>query len=222
MGALYFKRVPSLRDFHYRLLQLEEVIKLLIKFIHDELQEDIQSVIVDGTGIGFKKQTSLHWMRGTYVRQVKNHVRCEVILTKGKYKLFQYVEVDKAYSSEIKLLKKILSKIKLKGKKFIADKLYDVKRKKNSLRKQPLEKDYMQRNEIEGLFGNIKTKLGGYVYAYREDMARILALLKFLIYNLYVAIFLFIVRKGYSKVIQKYFIIFLYLFCLFGLISSYF
>ncbi|OOC46961.1 hypothetical protein [Thermosipho sp. 1223] len=57
MGALYFKRVPSLRDFHYRLLQLEEVIKLLIKFIHDELQEDIQSVIVDGTGIGFKKQT---------------------------------------------------------------------------------------------------------------------------------------------------------------------
>ncbi|MBT1247352.1 hypothetical protein [Thermosipho sp. 1244] len=148
MGALYFKRVPSLRDFHYRLLQLEEVIKLLIKFIHDELQEDIQSVIVDGTGIGFKKQTSLHWMRGTYVRQVKNHVRCEVILTKGKYKLFQYVEVDKAYSSEIKLLKKILSKIKLKGKKFIADKLYDVKRKKNSLRKQPLEKDYKQRNEI--------------------------------------------------------------------------
>ncbi|OOC47422.1 hypothetical protein, partial [Thermosipho sp. 1223] len=65
-------------------------------------------------------------------------------------------------------------------------------------------------------------KLGGYVYAYREDMARILALLKFLIYNLYVAIFLFIVRKGYSKVIQKYFIIFLYLFFDFGLVSYYF
>ncbi|QTA37224.1 transposase [Thermosipho ferrireducens] len=209
IGTMYFNKVPSLRDFHYRVLQLEEIIKHLINFIHNTLQCEIESIIVDGTGIGFKKHTTLNWMRGTYVRQIKNHVRCEVVLTKGKYKLFQYVEVGKAYSSEIKLLKKLLKKIELKGKKFIADKLYDVKWLREYLKKRGIKEvikirkraigrkevdyeEYKERNEIEGLFGNIKTKLGGYVYAYREDMARIQALIKFLLYNLYVAyIFLF-------------------------------
>ena len=65
-------------------------------------------------------------MRGTQVRNVKDHIRCEVVLTKGRYKLIQYVEAGRRYSSEIKMLQNILQKIELRGKKFLADRLYDV------------------------------------------------------------------------------------------------
>jgi len=41
----YFKNVPSLRDFHYRASKLKHVIQILIKFIHDYLQKDIDSII---------------------------------------------------------------------------------------------------------------------------------------------------------------------------------
>ena len=47
----------------------------------------------------------------------------------------------------------------------------------------------MERNEIEGMFGNLKGKLSGYVAAYREDMAMVLTLVKFLAYNMYVVYF---------------------------------
>ncbi len=40
------------------------------------------------------------------------------------------------------------------------------------------------------MFGNLKRKLSGYVAAYREDMAMVLALVKFLAYNMYVVYFL--------------------------------
>ena len=58
---------------------------------------------------------------------MKDHIRCEVVLTKGRYKLIQYVEVGKRYSSEIKLLREILKEVDLRGKRFLADRLYDVK-----------------------------------------------------------------------------------------------
>ncbi len=52
----YFKRVPSLRDFHYRASKLMHVIQILIKFIHDYMQRScVQTIIVDGTGIGFRR-----------------------------------------------------------------------------------------------------------------------------------------------------------------------
>ena len=43
--------------------------------------------------------------------------------------------------------------------------------------------EYKERNEIEGL-GDMK--LSGYVAVYREDMAMVMALVKFLVYNVYV------------------------------------
>ena len=74
----YFKKVPFLRDFHYRASKLKHVIQILIKFIHN-----IDSIIVDGTGIRFKKKTNLNWMRRTQVRKVKGHIRCEVVMRRG-------------------------------------------------------------------------------------------------------------------------------------------
>ena len=99
--------------------KLKHVIQILIKFIHD-----IDSIIVDGRGIGYRKKAILNWMRGT---QVKDHIRCEVVMTKGRYKLIQYVEVGKRYSSEIKLLREILKGVDLSGERFLADRLYDVR-----------------------------------------------------------------------------------------------
>jgi len=200
--------IPSLRDFHYRASKLKDVIQILIKFIHDYLQGDsVQTTIVDGTGIGYRKKTQLNWMRGLQVRKVRDHIRCEIIMTKGRYKLIQYVEVDKRYASEIRMLKGILEKIELRGKRFIADRLYDVKWlreylemegikavirvRRNGVGREEVDLDeYKERNEIKGLFGLIKSKVGGYVAAYREDMAMVMALVKFLAWNMYVAYFL--------------------------------
>ena len=53
---------------------------------------------MDGRGIGYRKKARLNWMRGTQVRKVKGHIRCEVVMTKGRYKLIQYVGVGKRYS----------------------------------------------------------------------------------------------------------------------------
>ena len=52
LSKSYFKRVPSLHDFHYRARKLKHVVQMLIKFIHDYLQKDTESIIVDGTGMG--------------------------------------------------------------------------------------------------------------------------------------------------------------------------
>jgi len=59
------------------------------------LEKDIGSVIVDETGIGFRKKARLNWMRGTQVRKVRDHIRCEVVMAKGRYKMIQYVGVGK-------------------------------------------------------------------------------------------------------------------------------
>jgi len=57
----YFKKVPSLRDFHYRASKLKHAIQILIKFIHDHLQgESIEAIIVDGAGIGYRKKARLN------------------------------------------------------------------------------------------------------------------------------------------------------------------
>jgi len=49
--------------------------------------------------------------------------------------------------------------------------------------------EYKECNEIEGLFGDMKMKLSGYVAVYREDMAMVMVLVKFLFCNMYVIYF---------------------------------
>ena len=97
---------------------------------------------MDGTGIGYKKKTNLNWMRGAGVRKVKDHIRCEVVMTKGKYKMVKYVDVGRRYSSEIKMLERIVRKIELRGKKFLADRLYDVRWLKEYLKDRRIKVVY--------------------------------------------------------------------------------
>ena len=54
--------------------------------------------------------------------------------------------------------------------------------------------EYKERNEIEDL-GDMK--LSGYVVVYREDMAMVMALVKFLVYNMYVVYSCFIFSHSY-------------------------
>ena len=53
-------------------------------------------------------------------------------------------------------------------------------------REEVVWEEYKERNEIEGL-GDMK--LSGYVAVYREDMEMVMALVKFLTYNVYVIYF---------------------------------
>ena len=62
----------------------------------------------------------------------------------------------------------------------------------------------MERDEIEGMFGNLKGKLSGYVVAYKEDMAMVLTLVKFLAYNMYVVYFLPLFWLGFGLCIYYY------------------
>jgi len=84
----------------------------------------------------------------------------------------------------------------LSGERFLADRLYDVRWLRGYLERKGIKgvirvrrdrvgredvggEEYKERNEIEGLFGNLKMKLSGYVTVYREDMTMVLALVKF-------------------------------------------
>jgi len=115
---------------------------------------------------------------------------------------------------EIKLLREILKGVDLSGERFLADRLYDVRWLRGYLKEKGIKGvirvrrdrvgredvewgEYKERNEIEGLFGDLKMKLSGYVAAYREDMAMVLALVRFLSYNMYVAYFFLIFISSY-------------------------
>jgi len=128
--------------------------------------------------------------------------------------MIQYVGVGKRYSSEIKMLREILKGVDLSGERFLADRLYDVRWLRGYLERKGVKgvirvrrdrvgredvggEEYKERNEIEGLFGNLKMKLSGYVAAYREDMAMVLALVRFLAYNMYVVYFVLIFSRFY-------------------------
>jgi len=92
---------------------------------------------------------------------MKDHIRCEVVLTKGKYKLIQYVEVGKRYSSEIKLLREILKEVDLRGKRFLADRLYDVVWLRGYLEKKRIKGVIrVRRNGVERKWTRKSTKEG--------------------------------------------------------------
>jgi len=57
--------------------------------------------------------------------------------------------------------------------------------------------EYKECNEIEGLFGDMKMKLSGYVAVYREDMAMVMALVKFFFCNMHVIYFCPIFSRSY-------------------------
>ena len=112
------------------------------------------------------------------------------------------------------MLREILDKLELRGKEFLAGRLYDVRWLRGYLGRKGIKGvirvrrdrvgredvewgEYKERDEIEGLFGDLKMKLSGYVAVYREDMAMVMALVKFLFCNMYVIYFCLIFSRFY-------------------------
>ena len=110
------------------------------------------------------------------------------------------------------MLRGILDKLELRGKEFLADRLYDVRWKRGYLGRKGIKGvirvrrdrvgredvewgEYKERDEIGG--GDMKMKLSGYVAVYREDMAMVMALVKFLFCNMYVIYFCLIFSRFY-------------------------
>jgi hypothetical protein len=111
-------KTPSLNDYHYRIKQLDEnILKLLLEktgqcFI-EKNKDKIQCYIADATGFAYGDIYDLKWRRGIEVKQIKSHIRLEVIIAvddKGKA-LILGCETGKAYASEIKMLNQILNKV---------------------------------------------------------------------------------------------------------------
>jgi hypothetical protein len=107
-----------LNDYHYRIKQLDEnILKLLLEktgqcFI-EKNKDKIQCYIADATGFAYGDIYDLKWRRGIEVKQIKSHIRLEVIIAvdnKGKA-LILGCETGKAYASEIKMLNQILNKV---------------------------------------------------------------------------------------------------------------
>lgn len=196
--------VPSLSDYHYRVRQLdEELLQLILKESSKLLLENkqINCYIADATGFGFGDRYNLNWKRGTQIKTVQAHVRLEVVMAvdENGRKIITAVETGRPYESEIKMLRKALSRLEAqKGLPFIADKGYDsvdiiqtlldkgfeaaisiketmrmsIKHSLRKLSKGNWEKYGKVRYKIEQLFGNIKQKVGSSFNLLREDLAR--------------------------------------------------
>ncbi|MCS6999253.1 MAG: transposase, partial [Aquificaceae bacterium] len=88
--------------------------------------KEYHTIVADATGFGYDDTVKLSYLRGRQIREVKSHVKTEVLIgVRGKKKIVIGVAVDGAYSDELKLLWTILDKVKLKAQHFLADGYYD-------------------------------------------------------------------------------------------------
>ncbi|MCX8075830.1 MAG: transposase, partial [Aquificaceae bacterium] len=83
-------------------------------------------LVADATGFGYDDTVKLNYLRGRQIREVKAHVKTEVLIgVGGKKKIVLGVAVGKAYSDELKLLWAILDRAEFKAQHFVADGYYD-------------------------------------------------------------------------------------------------
>lgn len=173
-----------------------------------------KGLVVDGTGFGYREKYVLGWLRGTAAKEVASHVRAVLLvgIDEKKRIIPLSCEVDFAYASEVEMLRRLLSRVdKLFRLPFIGDKGFDAVdilervrglgcelaiKMKETWRvgiKHPLRKESKvgwerwgkeMRYLIEGVFGNIKLKLGSKFALIREDLALKRALAVFALYAL--------------------------------------
>ncbi|WP_457643324.1 transposase [Persephonella sp.] len=88
----------------------------------------IDRLIVDGTGFGYDDTYRLSWERGKRLKEVKSHVKTEVLVAVVNGTTFPIaVEVGRPYSDERKLFREILRKTDLKARGYIiGDRLYGM------------------------------------------------------------------------------------------------
>lgn len=126
-------QVPDFSSIFYRIKTfdtntLECVLnKLSNEIMHMLKIKEFYAIMADGTGFGYDETIKLSYLRGKELREVKSHIKTEILIGKwNKYILCLGVKVKEAYSDEYKMLKEIIADIgsSIESKYFIADAYY--------------------------------------------------------------------------------------------------
>jgi hypothetical protein len=210
--------VPALSTYHYRIRKipisvLQELLEQTREAVFRRHKGKWQSLMVDGTGYGFRDRYALKWFRGTEVRLVQSHVRLVLLVVvddKGKAVVLGGA-VGSPYASEVELLRRILArKSALPSLPLVGDRVYDsidllqqiqklgaqpairikttwcysIRHQLRQISHRGWEKWGSQRYRIEGVSGSIKIKVNSVFPLFREDLAMKRALAAAVLYNL--------------------------------------
>ena len=106
---------------------LEELIRLLAEEIKKKLKaKEFFCIIADGTGFGYADTYKLSYKRGKELREVKSHVKAEVLIgfVRGNSVVLA-VNVGKPYADEVRLLNPMLTSLEFRARYFLGDAYYD-------------------------------------------------------------------------------------------------
>ncbi len=126
-----FPNTPDYTTLWYRFRKIENsYIKKLIhttarKIMKKLKAKEFHCLIADGTGFGYSDTFKLLWMKGKEIRQVRSHVKTEILVgvVKGKAVVVG-VNTGRAYSDECRFLNIILRHIKFRARYFLGDAYY--------------------------------------------------------------------------------------------------
>ena len=126
-----FPNAPDHTTLWYRFRKIENsCLKELIHTTAREIMRELKArefhcLIADGTGFGYSDTFRLLWMKGKEIRQVRSHVKTEVLVgvVKGKAVVVG-VNTGRAYSDECRLLSTMLRNIKFRARYFLGDAYY--------------------------------------------------------------------------------------------------
>ncbi|MDO3651377.1 transposase, partial [Nocardia mangyaensis] len=125
--------IPDFSTLFYRFKNMDkEIIENLIQELAYEIKYRLEAkefycIIADGTGFGYAETYNLKYKRGEEIRQVKLHIKTEVLMgiVRGK-RVILGVKTGEAYTCERKLLKEMIKDIKIEGIYFLGDSYYGM------------------------------------------------------------------------------------------------
>ncbi|AAC07367.1 IS5-like element ISAae1 family transposase [Aquifex aeolicus] len=126
-----FPKVPDFTTLHYRFRKLnrgylKELIHRTAKEIMEKLQaKEFYCLIADGTGFGYAQAYELKWKKGKELRNVKSHVKTEVLVGVVRNKAIVVdINTGKSYADENMLLRSMLKELGFRARYFLGDAYY--------------------------------------------------------------------------------------------------
>jgi len=127
-----FPNSPDHTTLWYRFRKLsKEYLEELIRRSAEQIKESLKAkeffcIIADGTGFGYADTYKLSYKRGKELREVKSHVKTEVLIgvVRGKSVVLD-VNVGKPYADEVGLLNPMLDSLEFRARYFLGDAYYD-------------------------------------------------------------------------------------------------
>ena len=126
-----FPKVPNFTTLCYRFKKLnQDCLILLIRQTAEEIKEklgatEFHCLIADGTGFGYGEPYQLRLRKGRELREVKSHVKTEVLVgvVKGKTPVVE-VNTGRPYADENRLLMQMLEGMEVRARYFVGDAYY--------------------------------------------------------------------------------------------------